>query len=296
MRNTFAKTCFEIQNSDLNSVVLLGDIGVHAFRKSFELYPERTYNIGILEQAMVGIASGLALKGFKPILHTIAPFLVERALEQIKIDFAYQKLSATFVSVGGSFDYAALGATHHCPADINLMGSIPGTNIYIPGTAQEMQQQLHAAQSTQGVKYIRMSEKVNTEEHLQNGNSASKIQNGSTATVLVTGPLVDDCLEQLKGMDIEIVYFNNLSTDTLIKVRNLTTTKKAIVVAPFYGEFLHSILNSVFESSNVMVSNCSVQPDIHHTYGDVTQHLVQAGVAGDSLRCRILAKIESRLN
>lgn len=295
MRSMFAKTCFEIQESDVNSVILLGDIGVHAFRASFEKFPDRTYNIGILEQSMVGIASGLAIQGFNPILHTIAPFLVERALEQIKIDFAYQKLSATLVSVGGSFDYAALGATHHCPADVNLIGSIPGTQIYVPGTAQELQRQLLEVQAIQGVKYIRMSEKMNSLDYLQGGKSFSKIQEGNTATILVIGPLVDDCLEQLSNMDIEIIYFNNLNNETLIQVRNLTTTRKVILVAPFYGAYLHSLMNSLFEHSNIVVSDCSVPLDIHHTYGNLKEHLMQAGVAGETLKHRILKKIANQL-
>ncbi len=292
MRSTFAKTCFEIQTSDINSVVLLGDIGVHAFRESFKKFPDRTYNIGILEQSMVGIASGLAIKEFKPILHTIAPFLVERALEQIKVDFAYQKLSATFVSVGGSFDYAALGATHHCPADVNLIGSIPGAQIYIPGTAQELRKQLLMIHDTQGVKYIRMSEKVNSSEYIKDGSGTTKIKEGKLGTVLVVGPLADDCLEQLKDLDIEIIYFNNLNLETLNQVRSLTTTNKVILVAPFYGSHLHSLMNSIFELTNVVVSDCSVPLEMHHTYGTLQEHLEQAQVSGEALRNRILRKLE----
>jgi len=291
MRGTFAKTCYEIQESDAKSAILLGDIGVHAFRRSFESHPDRTYNIGILEQSMVGIASGLALKGFKPILHTIAPFLVERALEQIKIDFAYQKLSATFVSVGGSFDYAALGATHHCPADVNLMGSIPDTQIFIPGTANELKLQLLSAQNIEGVKYIRISETVNNLEYIQDGSSVSKIKQGNLATVLVIGPVVEECLEQLHDLDIEIIYFNDLNLKTLNELRDQTLTTRAILVAPFYGAHLHSLLISIFEPSNITVSDCSVPLKIHHTYGNVRDHLVEAEVVGIALRNRILQKI-----
>ena len=53
--------------------------------------------------------------------------MVDRAFEQLKLDFGYQKLNGNFISVGGSYDYAALGCSHHCPEDINLMKNIPIT-------------------------------------------------------------------------------------------------------------------------------------------------------------------------
>ena len=120
MRKQFAKTTQEILVQDKKTILLLGDIGVFAFRNSFELYPERVYNIGILEQSMVSVAAGLALTGFIPIVHTIAPFTTERCLEQIKDDFGYQGLGGNIVSVGASYDYAALGCTHHCRATCRL--------------------------------------------------------------------------------------------------------------------------------------------------------------------------------
>jgi transketolase len=87
MRKQFTKTIEEIVATDEKSVLLLGDIGVFGFRNSLEKYPARAYNIGILEQATISMAAGLAKTGLIPIVHTIAPFIVERAFEQLKDDF-----------------------------------------------------------------------------------------------------------------------------------------------------------------------------------------------------------------
>ncbi len=83
---------------DERIVVLLGDIGVFAFQDVFTKYPNRCFNIGICEQSMVGMAAGLSMAGLIPIVHTIEPFLVERAFEQIKDDFGYQELKGTIHS------------------------------------------------------------------------------------------------------------------------------------------------------------------------------------------------------
>ena len=105
MRSTFASILEKIIDKDYRVVNVLGDIGVFSFRKSMEKFPDRVINIGILEQSMIGIAAGLSKQGLIPFVHTIAPFMVERALEQLKIDFGYQELGGNFVSVGASSDY-----------------------------------------------------------------------------------------------------------------------------------------------------------------------------------------------
>jgi len=92
VRKQFVKTVEEILGKNEKVVLLLGDIGVFGFRESFKLYPTRVYNIGILEQSTISVASGLSMTGLIPIIHTIAPFITERCFEQIKNDFGYQKL------------------------------------------------------------------------------------------------------------------------------------------------------------------------------------------------------------
>ena len=129
MRGQFVKTVSKLIQNDDRVVLLLGDIGVYGFRDMLTNYPQRAYNIGILEQSTISLSAGLSLSNLIPIIHTIAPFIVERALEQIKVDLCYQGLGSNLVSVGASYDYAALGCTHHCPADIPTLNEIPGIEL-----------------------------------------------------------------------------------------------------------------------------------------------------------------------
>src|SRR5689334_22375686 len=106
MRNVFPKLVEEIMDKDERVIVLLGDIGVHAFRDVFKKYPKRIYNMGICEQSMVGVAAGLSMAGLIPIVHSISPFLCARAYEQIRNDFGFQNLVGTFVGAdvsGGNY-------------------------------------------------------------------------------------------------------------------------------------------------------------------------------------------------
>jgi transketolase len=139
MRQSLVKSCEKMLRQGNDSIVLLGDIGVYSFRDLSNQFPTRVLNIGIMEQSMVSVGAGLSSRGITPTIHTIAPFLVERSLEQIKIDFGYQGLAANLVSVGASFDYAALGCTHHCPADMLTLAKIPGMQLFVPGHPKEFE-------------------------------------------------------------------------------------------------------------------------------------------------------------
>ena len=132
MRKQFVRTTEDVMAKDERLVVLLGDIGVFGFRSAFEQFPARIYNIGICEQAMTSLAAGLSKEGLVPVVHSIAPFVVERCFEQIKVDFCYQKLGGNIVSVGGSYDYAALGCTHHCPGDWQSCARCPAWKSSCP--------------------------------------------------------------------------------------------------------------------------------------------------------------------
>lgn len=155
MRNEFPKTVLEIMEKDDRVVVLLGDIGVFAFREVFARFPKRCYNIGICEQTMVGMAAGLAMSGFIPIIHTIEPFLVERAFEQIKDDFGYQELPGNIVGVDVSETAPNLGYTHQCPYAIKMMSFIKCMKTFEPETADEFRR-VFLENYNNGLSYYRI--------------------------------------------------------------------------------------------------------------------------------------------
>jgi transketolase len=124
MRNKFATICADIVKNDKDAVILIGDISHYLLQDAQEFAPERFFNIGICEQSTINVAAGMSLEGLRPIVHTIAPFVVERAYEQIKIGLGYQNTDVTIITVGGTYDYADLGCTHHCYSDIALMRNI----------------------------------------------------------------------------------------------------------------------------------------------------------------------------
>ena len=109
MRRKFGKLINELAKKDKKIVLLVGDIGYGIFDDFRKNHPKRFFNLGICEQSIIGVASGMALEGLKPWVYTITPFLIERPFEQIKLDIDQQKANVKLV---GFADYPTLGPTH----------------------------------------------------------------------------------------------------------------------------------------------------------------------------------------
>ncbi len=122
MRTVFAETATALLDEDPLAAVVLAEISADMFGKAAARHPDRVLNVGIREQLMVSVGGGLALAGMRPIVHTYAPFLVERAYEQVKLDLGHQGVHAVLVSIGASYDAARSGRTHQAPEDVALHG------------------------------------------------------------------------------------------------------------------------------------------------------------------------------
>ena len=210
MRSKFADICYNTLNKDSSGVVMIGDISHFLLRNVESKFPDRFYNIGICEQSMVSIASGMAIEGMKPIIHTIAPFLVERAYEQIKDDLGYQHTDVTIVTVGGTYDYSDLGCTHHCYGDIALMRTIPNMEVYEPSTPKEFEQLFNQTWGNGNPKYFRLSSHTHSQDFDVEHNEINVIRESkNNRWVFVCGHLLDDVL---CDSDVGVIYVSTLSS------------------------------------------------------------------------------------
>lgn len=109
MRYPFGKLMVDLIKKNPKIYVLCADIGFGVFDTLKEEVPDHLLNTGIAEQATIGMASGMAMEGFIPLVYTITPFLIERPFEQIKLNVMQQKQNVKLISYG---DYPDLGPTH----------------------------------------------------------------------------------------------------------------------------------------------------------------------------------------
>ena len=93
MRRRFGTVIADLADQDDRIYVVSGDIGYRVFDEFRDRHPDRFINIGICEQSMIGVSSGMALEGLQPWVYTITPFLIERPFEQIKLDIDQQNVN-----------------------------------------------------------------------------------------------------------------------------------------------------------------------------------------------------------
>jgi hypothetical protein len=191
MRKAFIKTVRSELDRDQALMVFLGDISVAGFLSPEDKLIDRVFNCGILEQAMTSFAAGCASAGFYPIVQTIIPFLVERAFEQIKLDFCAQRHRGLIVGVGGGLEYSKLGSTHHTLWDTALLSNLEGLTLFTPTVgAAEVETILRSFISERELAYARLTELYLTAScdepyrvaHLNKLKSGDR--NCTTATVL----------------------------------------------------------------------------------------------------------------
>ena len=122
-----------------------------------KLYPDRYYNMGIAEQNMIGVAAGLAMRGKKPYVYSIIPFLIMRSYEQVRVDICYHNLDIKLIGSGGGVAYGPAGATHHAIEDLSLMRGLPNMDVISPGDPYEAKNALQKSYENNNPTYIRLS-------------------------------------------------------------------------------------------------------------------------------------------
>lgn len=289
MRSKFANVMYGELSENLNSCLLLGDIGVNAHRNSMRDFPDRVFNVGILEQSMVGMAGGLAVEGLTPTIHTIAPFVVERAYEQLKIDLGYQELSANVVTVGASLDYAALGATHHCPSDVSLILNIPNSKVFVPGHENEFEVLFKLASRLNGLNYFRLSESQNSLGHLpQFLGQAIPIRKGGDLTIIAIGPTLDLVMNAVLNEDVTVLYYSCLFPFDSKTLADHVESKKVLVVEPFFTATTASLIWKIAKELGLAVEYFGIPRKFHRSYGSRQDHYNYFGFTEIELRRRVL--------
>src|SRR5206468_2385099 len=132
MRRSFVDTLIELAECDPRVVLLTGDLGFMVVEPFVERFPDRFFNMGVAEQNMVGVATGLAEAGFIPYVYSIVTFATLRPYEFIRNGPVLHQLPVRIVGVGGGYGYGPAGPTHHGVEDIGVMRMQPGLAVIAP--------------------------------------------------------------------------------------------------------------------------------------------------------------------
>ena len=259
MRKIFPEVVYKIMQKNRNVFCLLGDIGVFSFRNVFSKFKDRILNMSTMEQSMIGFGAGLSKAGYIPIIHSITPFLVLRALEQIKIDLVYNKLTCNIVTIGASNDYSKLGTTHHCFEDISVLSNYNNINLFIPSNAAEFEFLLMQNYNNNAVNYYRISE--NTQKKLIKKNSFIRL-NKNNKLVIIVGNAIS--VDSIKDKNTDIYYINSITKKLNLKF--IKNYKKIVIIEPYFGNILERKLRQKKHLTNKILT-ISYDETIIYKYG-----------------------------
>jgi transketolase len=235
MRRRFTRVTAGALDDDPRLALVLADIGVEDFAQAGarERHPERVINVGIREQLMIGVAAGMAQEGMRPVVHSYAPFLVERPFEQIKLDLGHQDAGAILVSIGASYDASPEGRTHQAPGDVALLATVPGFTIHVPGHPDEAEQLLRREFARDGRAYVRLSAESNAAAWPVEQLTLLREGGAGSPLVLAVGPTLDQVLAATADLAVTVAYTSTVQPFPAADVRALATGREVAIVEPY---------------------------------------------------------------
>jgi transketolase len=271
MRQTFVDTVTVALDRDPRLAVVTADISAAAFKPARDRHPRRVLNVGIREQAMVGVAGGLALTGLRPVVHTYTPFLVERPFEQIKLDLGHQDVGAVLVSIGASYDDPVWGRTHQGPGDVALLDTLVGWTVHVPGHPDEVADLLPDALSGDGRVYLRLSTRENARAYPQTGRFTT-VRTGTRGTVVAVGPMLDTVLAATADLDVTVLYASTVRPFDHRGLRAAGHTDVVLVEPYLAGTSAHEVARA-FDDVAHRLRALGVRRDIEvRAYGKPEEH------------------------
>ena len=313
MRRAFVKTLLELAERDERILLLTGDLGFMVLEPFAEKFANRSdvrhnrfFNLGVAEQNMVGVGTGLAEAGYMPFLYSIATFSAIRPYEFIANGPVLHKLPVRIVGVGGGFEYGPAGKTHWALEDIALMRTQPGMTVIAPADHLQARTALLETWDLPGPIYYRFGKDDKATIPGLDGRfslgRAQFVREGSDLLIIVTGSIASEvttAAEALSAKGIEctvmvVASLNPAPIDDLVAA--LSRFSVAVTVENHYlAGGVGSLVSEVVAEYGIdcRVVRCGIKEMPNGVSGG-TDYLRHAfGLSSDAL-VRKVAEIKSR--
>lgn len=217
MRDAMLMAIYEGMKKDPEIFFVTADFGSPILDKLRADFPNKFINVGIAEQNLINVSTGLALEGYKVFAYAIAPFITMRCYEQIRVNLAIlsqvRSVNVTLIGVGAGYSYVVSGPTHQCFEDLSVMRALPSLDIFSPADHVVAAALFEQCINSQKPKYLRLDAQVlpvlyETVPDMQLGYHVQR--RGKKACVIATGYMVHTALKvadnlQLAGIDVSVI-------------------------------------------------------------------------------------------
>jgi transketolase len=219
VRREFVAALVELAEQDGQTLLLTGDLGYNALEPFAERYPARFFNVGVAEQNMVGLATGLAEAGLIPFVYSIATFVSMRPYEFIRNGPIFHELPVRVVGMGGGLDYGTNGLTHYSLEDVALMRAQPGMTVVVPADSEQAAAAVRATQGIDGPLYLRLEKDTTVVPGLDGRFSLGRAQmlgNGTDVALISMGGVTAEAVHAAellgeRGLDATVAVVSSVS-------------------------------------------------------------------------------------
>jgi transketolase len=263
MRVEFSQSIEKLAREDESVVFITGDLGYNAFENIRETMGDRFINAGVAEQNMVGVAAGMAYKGFKVFCYSIAPFVVYRCLEQFRNDVCFHNLPVFLVANGGGYGYGIMGSSHHTLEDLACLSSMQHVKAYVPAFSDEIEDTVFQISATGKPAYLRLGAGKKTPSgSFQSGSFRVVHQPDQAEIVLVAlGPIANNALTAVQNnpdlhSSVSILSANSFPLDMSDAIRNILRSATGIIVAEE-----HVSIGGLAQQLSVQLLEQGIHPD-----------------------------------
>jgi len=205
MRNAVVSRLFELAESDDRLMLITADLGFGVLTDFAAKYPKQYLNVGVAEQNMTMLATGMALEGYIVFTYSIGNFPTLRCLEQIRNDVCYHDVPVKIVSIGGGFSYGPLGMSHHATEDLAILRALPNMVIAAPSDPWQAAYVVDAFIEHPGPCYLRVDKSqaglpVEPKEQFEFGK-ARQVRDGTDLTLISTGGILAEALKAAVALE-----------------------------------------------------------------------------------------------
>ena len=264
MRAVYVQTLIQLAQEDPRVVVLDADLmkanGTMPFKERF---PERTFDVGIAEANMIGVACGLSLEGFIPFPTTFATFATRRCYDQAVISNAYAGLNVKIVGTDPGISSELNGGTHMPTEDVALMRSIPGNTVVEFVDSASIRALLPQVKDLYGPCYLRLFRKK-AEQVYEDGvpltlGKAHLLCEGTDAAILCSGIMVHEALEARRALAAEGLSVRVVNVHTIKPLDQEAVIAAARETGAIVTAENHSILGGLGSAvAETVVEHCPV--------------------------------------
>ncbi len=261
MRNQIIDQIYIEMKKDKNIFFLTADMGINLVEKIQNDYPDRFLNVGIAEQNLIGVASGLINSGFKVVAYTISNFLVHRCFEQLRNDISLHKKPIVMIGTSCGFDNAPLGPTHHIIDDWGYVKNLPGFNVYCPSNISYCDNLFSELINLKKSIYLRIPK--GGFDNINEKSDFQFLEKKSDNIFLTYGALVEELYPLYKEHNQSMLVFNKLHPIDKSKIINILEKYKKVYIVEdhFSSNGLYDSICKLIVNSNVPFELKSFSPE-----------------------------------